>query len=45
MVPTSRRGLPILHFFSILENIGSREFLSQHELLVMLAVLRLGREA
>lgn len=37
--------LLIALFFSILEYMGGREFLTQHELLVMLAVVRLGREA
>ena len=35
----------ISNFIIILEQMRKREFLGQHELMVMLAVLRLGREA
>jgi PadR family transcriptional regulator, regulatory protein PadR len=46
---TSRQAaqqfIDILNFIVIIEEMRSRGFIGQHELMVMLAVLRLGREA
>ena len=41
----AQQAIDTNHFIIILEEMGTRDFLGQHDLIVMLAVLRLGREA
>jgi PadR family transcriptional regulator PadR len=41
----AQQVIDIYNFLVIIEEMGNREFIGQHELMVMLAVLRLGREA
>jgi PadR family transcriptional regulator PadR len=41
----TRLSIDIRNILGIIEEMRNREFIGQHELMVMLAVLRLGREA